>query len=258
MTFGDDLVAALRAWRAAPLLPLIYVGICLAPYAPFPPMWSLTAPAVLLFWVGWVGTERIWYLRLFRGKELPAAEALAMTWQFLGRYLLLALITGVPAAALYALGIWAAGGFGSDPRPTEPPVMAAGLLAVLLVGFALTFIAPALAFTTRQIRAAGRIGFRMLSEGWPRTFSYALIPSIALAFVTYAPSLLAPDSLAYQLPGVVVMALLSTLFRGGIAAYYLRYMEVGDEGAAYAPSELSRAERAVPIATDDSPRRVTL
>ncbi len=53
---------------------------------------SLVIVPAALFGLGWLGTERIWFLRLFRGQTLTRNEAWSFTWSFLGRYLVLGLL----------------------------------------------------------------------------------------------------------------------------------------------------------------------
>src|SRR4029077_1559010 len=55
----------------------------------------LSIPAAL-FGIGWLGTQRIWYQRLFEGQSLCPAEVWRLSWTFFGRYLVLGLIVAIP------------------------------------------------------------------------------------------------------------------------------------------------------------------
>jgi hypothetical protein len=82
--FGEDVAVSLGAWEKAPALPAITVVLGVAfdiPRLVGPGAALISLPAGLLL-VGWVGTQRIWYLRLFRGKQLVRHEIWPFTWAF--------------------------------------------------------------------------------------------------------------------------------------------------------------------------------
>lgn len=70
--FAGDVDRAFRALVAAPLLAVFSVSIALAVQAPYHLLPTLSFLVIwpTLFWIGSVGTERIWYLRTFRGEEM--------------------------------------------------------------------------------------------------------------------------------------------------------------------------------------------
>src|SRR5688500_9030315 len=88
--FVADLARSLRAWRTAPALPLASVALSQALLVPDDLFW-LGLP-VALFGIGWLGTERIWYLRIFRGEEIKRGELWRLTWAFFWRFLRLGLL----------------------------------------------------------------------------------------------------------------------------------------------------------------------
>ena len=104
-------------------------------------------------------------------------------------------------------------------------------VVALAIDFALTFVTPALAYTTRSVQSALRIGFAMIRQTWPRSALYVLCPPLALNIMNYA----FPESI----PGMqaalgVVFTLVSLVAKGAIAAFYLRERgSYSDGGAAY-------------------------
>ena len=230
--FRNDLSTSLKAWRVAPLLPLASVALYSMSYIPTP-LWWLSVP-ILLFSVGWVGSERIWYLRIYRNEGINPRELWRMTWAFLGRFIILGLLTAIvwsPVLFLAFLNVW------NDPENTErafstPTVWVASAMLTVVIDFALTFVTPALAFSTRRVGEAVRLGFRMLREHWPRTAWYALVPPLAVVIM-----LRAAEPTALSLWGRIAVSAGSTLlnlwFKGATAAFYLRRVEVGSQGAAF-------------------------
>ncbi len=223
-TFRSDLGASLAVWSTEPRLPLLTLALALAieistAVARQPEhrilyllVFSLEVPLA-----GWVGTQRIWYLRAFRGKTMGRGEAGRFTWAFLGRYLVLGLFVEVVVSPLVLV------------RPTGWLVYLA--LVLILVDIFLTFVTPALAYSTKSTTKALRIGWRLLRQDWPHCAWYALTPPLALNLITRS---LPRSSLAVVPAAVIgtVTWMLRLWFKGATAAYYLRDHDVGDDGAA--------------------------
>lgn len=233
--FKADLGASLKAWRVAPLLPLISVGLALTPHIP-QPWWWLALP-VLLLAIGWLGSERIWYLRIFRDEAISSRELWRMTRAFFGRFVRLGLVAAVAFVPVMVVGLPR---LLDEPENTDvlangPPFVAMAV-AMFVVYFALTFVTPALSFSTRRVRSALRLGFRMLREHWPRTAWYAFVPALVV-LVTFRVS----GSASFGVPGQIalsaVAALFNVWFKGATVAFYLRRVEVSSEGAAFVPDE---------------------
>jgi hypothetical protein len=230
--FRKDLSASFKAWRAAPLLPLISVSLLLTTHIPNP-WWWVPLPA-LLFSVGWVGSERIWYLRIYRNERITPRELWRMTWAFFWRFVrlgLLAMIVWSPVLFLAIRHIV------NEPENAEktfstPTLWIASAILTVVIDFALTFVTPALAFSTRSVREAVRLGFRMLRDYWPRTAWYALVPPLAvlIMFRVAEPSAL---SLSARVAVSAGSTLLNLWFKGATAAFYLRRVEVESQGAAF-------------------------
>lgn len=103
-SFGSDLRLALAAWRRFPWLPAVSVGLAAIAHVPEE---SAFYVVLLLAWgiasAGWLGTERICYLRASRGKSIHVGELWRLTRSFVVRYSalgLLLLVAFVPLAGL--------------------------------------------------------------------------------------------------------------------------------------------------------------
>lgn len=229
--FRDDLRASLRAWRVAPLLPLISIVL----FAPsnLPEPWTALGVPFLLFALGWFGTERIWYLRIYRNEPISGGELLRFTRAFFGRFFRLALLAAIVWSPFV---FWAFGAAVGDPDRAEgglsgPAEWVVPAVLTMVVDFVLTFVTPALAFSTRQVGEALRLGVRMLRDHWPRTAWYALVPPLALVLLArvFDPS----PTVAGRLAISAATTLLYVWFKGATAAFYLRRVEVGRDGAAF-------------------------
>lgn len=242
-----DLAASARVWRADPRLPALtllvftgsfllqdlvlladgFHGMCLSRPSSCPGARGLAGLVgllqipFLLFACGWVGTERIWYLRAFRGKRMSITDAIHLTRRFFSRYFVLgAIFSAITLPILSISLLWASG-------VSYSLWLIFGVSAVIDV--LLTFVTPALAYTTPSVRSAFRIGVHLLRASWPSSAPYALIPPLAV----YAVTRIAPTPAAVAPALIAGSALLSLWFKGAIAAFYLRNVVVaGQDGAA--------------------------
>ena len=276
--FRDDLGKALSALRTAPLLPLITIALALVGFLPqlfqearadytcvfrgdcpadfyarqsrnrgIQSLSTLIVLPASLFGIGWLGTERIWFLRRFSGKQLSRSEGWSFTWSFLGRYLVLGLLVGALAVPLMFFLIFrivqsalreperfVSGSF--DPSQLMGSFLVPFLVFLvlfLILDFALTFVTPALAFSTRKVSTALRIGFRTIKEQWPRSAWYVFFPPLVVALLArWIPITL--FGFWPQLTTIVVSTLLNLWFKGATAAFYLRIYPTGDDGAVHA------------------------
>ncbi|MDQ6746600.1 MAG: hypothetical protein M3010_00630 [Candidatus Dormibacteraeota bacterium] len=247
--FLADLGYALRCWRADPRLPLLTLFLFAAVSVPSA-LSSVYRPAaafsflvipVGLFSVGFYGTQRIWYLRLFRGRTLTPNEIWGFSWRFLGRYLTLAILTGWPVLlAFMAYFIWILVAFTRDYHPgqahprtqlTTGPFFVLLVVVSLVWDFALTFATPALAFTTADASRAFRLGLRMIRDSWPAAALYVFFPPLALQFLSYAPQGAGVSSFLPIYAGGALIAMANLLAKGAVAAFYLRRVAVPDDGS---------------------------
>lgn len=184
--------------------------------------------AIMVINAGWFGTERICYLRAFRGQSITAPELGRFTRAFIMRYAVLGLIVVVPFVLLLLPAFL-------DTRSEGPrtDLLVAMVILITIVDLALTFVTPALAFSTRRVRGAIGIGLRMIRSEWPRSAWYILVPPLTVVFVGQTISRVTDVGIAGQAFAGVLAPLVNLWFKGATAAFYLRRHEVGDDGAAF-------------------------
>lgn len=232
-----DLWAASRALMAQPTVALVSIGlwsfpILMAVATPGTPRRNLGLAianlAVLLVFCGWAGAERIFFLRHFAGKPVTLRHLLSLVKPFIGRFLALGFLAGAAMATWWVLLRILSGGNLKAALPRSGIGMMAFTVAT---DFALTFVPAALAFTTRSVPRALRIGFAMIRGTWPGCALYVLFPPLALNL----NSLVYPVDLPMlRLFGAAALAVVALLAKGATVAFYLRQRPVdADDGAAY-------------------------
>jgi hypothetical protein len=180
--------------------------------------------------LGWIGTQLTWYQRIFDGRHVRTSELIPLTWSFIARYVrlfsllvLAILIVVIPFALLERPGF-------EILRSTSGRVgLIVFFVVVQVVG---TFILPALAYSTSEVRKAIPIGFRMLVRGWPRNWMYVVVPA-ALGGTVAGISWLEPP--LGQAGFGIIGALVFLACTGAIARYYLR-TETADGAAPFMPT----------------------
>lgn len=230
--FFTYLRRSLAEWRRHPRLPLVTLAVAGLTSVPAEGGSGIIAFAALLFSIGWPGTQRIWYLRAFRGKPMPPGDVWSLSWRFFGRHFrFFFLIGGLVFGGTFWL-VWLANG----SRAPEPRYLALYFAPLIIVcDVAGSFIMPALAYSTRSVRTAIREGLGMLRSEWPACLWYAVAPPLALAVVGFG--LLEPivGAVAAAAISLTVGNLLNLWFKGAIALFYLRRNEwVPDDGSARA------------------------
>jgi hypothetical protein len=180
----------------------------------------------LVLFAGWFGTERIWYLRAFRGETLGREEIWPLTSAFRRRFIALAFIFGlamIPAILPFVL-------------ISGSPGVIGFFVWILALDAAMTFVTPALAFSTRSVFAAITTGFRLARRAWPASALYMFIPPLAARL---AAAVLWNDRISVIMTIVadITAVLLNLLFKGATARFYLRFHDSGEDGAAFEPAE---------------------
>jgi len=221
-SFVDDVRASFAAWRIAPGLPIVVVVLTVVSSLTATPgrnaLILVAGLAVAILNLGWLGTQLVWYQRVFDRRRMDPRELVALTWKFVARYLALVCI---PAALVGIALVPIAIRMHSFPD-LKSAGGRAGLLALIAVLVILsTFIFPALAYTTRRVTKAIPIGFAMLIDGWPRNALYLLVPS-ATAAALGAIGWLFPSTAQAALG--ILGALIYLAYAGAIARYYLRHI----------------------------------
>ncbi|HVL38251.1 MAG TPA: hypothetical protein VM328_02560 [Fimbriimonadaceae bacterium] len=188
--------------------------------------------------MGWFGSERIWYLRIYRHEAITVWELWRITWAFFWRFVRLGILTAVVWSPVLILAFRNSpnGTVGPEKAFSAPSVWIASAILTVAIDFALTFVTPALAFSTRRVREALRLGIRMLRDHWPQTAWYAVVPPLALLFMF---RLTDPSSLNlfWRMAVSAGSTLLNLWFKGATAAFYLRRTHVTSQGAAFTEAD---------------------
>lgn len=213
--FGADLRRAVAVWPRQPLLPIIsMVWWTLPGSGSGNDAVSFAVGIVALVCFGWPGTEREWYRRAFAGGGLAPSEIWPTTRRFFGPFFRLALVLSPIGIALVALSAWSEGAAVVDVAVT--------LVLVFILDVVLTFVTPALTFTTSSARTALSVGLAMLRRHWPAAAPYALTPALVVIFGTQTviEALIGPGGavIATALAGLLALAL-----KGATVAFYLRH-----------------------------------
>ncbi len=229
--FADDLRTAATALVRQPSVPLFSVGLYLVPLlVPSPNndralltlAWCVPFFLWLAFSFGWFGVERIFFLRQLRNQPITLRQLVGLARAFVGRFFRLGMLTSIWIAPFLAVSIAI-----QKSHPGWSRVSTA--LCFILLDFSLTFVTPALAFTTRSARNAVRIGFDMIRETWPRCAIYVLCPPLALNILNFQNS--SPIERGVLTVLIVLTALLA---KGTIVAFYVREKGVvSDDGATF-------------------------
>ena len=95
-----DLRQSLNGWAKAPLLPII--SILLAESLCLPLSNWIWMPAAILA-AGWVGTQRVWYLRIFRKQSMSLTQVWPLTRAFIWRFARLGLLLTVAYLPFYGI-----------------------------------------------------------------------------------------------------------------------------------------------------------
>jgi hypothetical protein len=186
----------------------------------FPPV----AIVVVLIEVSWPGVERVWYLRAFNEGTIAPYEFAQLWRAFFWRFVRLGLIAIAPIVVLIA----------ATRADVATTAQRAIVLIVYIVGmdFALTFVTPALAFSTRRVRDALMLGVRMIRSEWPRCALYVLAPPLAIEAVVGLRWIASLGEVgSYAVSGFA--AVMALAFKGATAAFYLRRCPCGASGSAW-------------------------
>jgi hypothetical protein len=218
--FVHDLKASVSAWGKAPFLPVLTVLLGVVPEPARRTLLGDWAQVITfglgLLSIGWLGTQMIWYQRVFDGQSLHPRELIPVTVRFILRYFLLFALLLIPAATLAAL-LWFFVRFRADSFQS-PAGRGSLVVLIVVLQIAVTFIIPALAYSTSKVRKAIPIGLRMLGSGWPENWRYVMVPAAFMGAITGLSWLMPSGLIGWSIVG----ALGSLAFLGAIARYYLR------------------------------------
>jgi hypothetical protein len=213
--FVADLVWAARALGSQPTVALVSIAVWLLPQ--FGPqdargllgfVFAVTTGA---FTFGWLGAERLFFLRRSEGRAATLPNLLSGARRYVGRFFRLACLVSVPFLVMrFFLGPY------SRHATTERIALVSFAVALDL---ALTFVTPALVFTTRSARQAIRIGWQMIRQTWRYSRLYVVCPPLALNMLNTVYPM--QDHLV-RVPATAGLAVLALLAKGATAAFYLR------------------------------------
>lgn len=210
--FLGDLASSARVLRRAPALIVITLVLSLPVVRVSNRLLVLVIPFELVL-AGFLGTQRVWFARLYSGDRLRGRDIWPITRSFIVRFVVLGVIVSVVSLGLtIALSL------------LHVPLRVLFAVAIgygLVLDVALTFVVPALALTTSSIRRAWRIGLRMIRQTWPSCAWYVFTPGLTLVALSQAlrPS---TSGLATMVATALVTSALALWFKGAIVAFYLR------------------------------------
>jgi hypothetical protein len=214
--FVGDLDLSLRAMGRAPLLVVLSLALS-ALMSLHGPAGLLTLPVAVVY-AGFVGTQRVWFARLFDGDKLAVGELWPVTRRYIGRFIALGLAVGAALLPILLIAVTLHRGVAN----ASALLVVLGVCVGVVMDFALTFVVPALAFTTDSVRTAWDLGIGMLREHWPASLWYALTPGLTIVAIGRL--------LQHGSPSVVEVALTTAIagfvslwFKGAIVAFYLRH-----------------------------------
>jgi hypothetical protein len=229
--FRTDLKWSAHELRRSPLLLLITVAIFalidlglrrdVQPTGVTVPL-SLAAEVYL---VGFVGAQRVWFLRKLRGVPFHAREMWTLPWKFFGRFLCLDLLGTAIALPVFIPLIFVtlppAGTPSANPTPIPTVFRIVLLVGSLLFDVMLTFVVPALALNVRSARASIRLGWTMTKRTWPANAWYMFTPGITLVALTaLLPASTIPTGLDVCIG--IASGALGLWFKGATVAFYVR------------------------------------
>jgi Protein of unknown function (DUF2510) len=246
-TYRSDLKWSAKTLWASPYLVIVSLGLVavfdLSVREVIRPkgVAALLDLAVEVFLIGFVGAQRVWFLRKLRGVRFAAGEVWTVPWRFFGRFLcldLLGTLLVIPIAVVVAI---AAAHHQSTTTQTVHLSFwpkAGVVLGAFLIDVALTFVVPALALNVRSARAAIRLGWSTTKSTWPTNAWYLFAPGVTIvAFAAVIPDSVVSSGV-YLCIGVV-SSLVSLWFKGAIVAFFVRSVEPASlDGSAY--SEFGR------------------
>jgi hypothetical protein len=214
------LIISLIFWCVPNFLSLIGVG------------WGASAGVSLLLLplsLGWVGAERMFFLRRHQQTKVTLPELVALAPSFVGRFLSLGLRVGIVVAPVMSICGYVMGRFQSVLPVSGQTALRLGIgLMMLAVDLVLTFVPSALVYTTRSAREALRIGRAMIRQTWPRSALYVLCPPLALNMLNAMYPTHVPLVSLLTTAGLAALGLLA---KGATAAFYLRQHPVTQAGA---------------------------
>jgi len=229
--YKADLKWSANALRRDPLLAVITIATFVALEFTFrmghrPNGWLIFfAFAAELYLAGFVGLQRVWFLRKLRNVSFSAREYWTMPWRFFGQFFRLSVLISIISIPVFIPLIVTTlpppGTRSTDTTPFPTSVRILLFAWSFLGDVLLTFVIPALSLNVRSARDAIRLGWRTMKRTWPVNAWYLFTPGLTLfALSALLPQSVIPIGLALAIG--VVSGLLGLWFKGAVVAFYVR------------------------------------
>jgi hypothetical protein len=180
------------------------------------------------FALGFLGMQREWYATAFVGGRPSPRRIWTRSWRYFIRFLPIAVASIAAWVLLLGLVVLplvlrSATDFGSIRLRVEITVT----IWSFVVDFVLTFVMPALVFTTANPFKAFAIGMRYLRRAWRAVRWHALVPPMAIIVVGQMIRG-GHTGIAYGVTITLLGAMLNLLFKGAqLRAYLAHASELG-------------------------------
>jgi hypothetical protein len=221
--FVDDFVWAARALIAQRSVALVSVGCWIFPLfmRPRSLLLGLAWLAILPMYFGWLGSERLFFLRRLEGNKVSLPELLSSAPSYIGRFLRLGFLVSIVFVPVWTVLSFLLLHFApaGSPHFVAKGTQLISIPLMVALDVVLTFAPAALVFTTRSARDALSDGWAMVRATWPRSALYVLCPPLALNMVNAMYSTQLP---AVQFVTMPALALLALVAKGATVAFYLR------------------------------------
>lgn len=227
-TFTRDARRALRCWSADPRLPLVSLG-----FAILGSIWGFLASGtgaggleligavVFIFFIGFHGTQRVWYVHVDRGSRPDGDDLWRLTRQLRWRFLRLGALSTLLLVVPVSLVFYAASS-GGKPQPWMLVLQFAVLDVVL------TFATVTMAFYDSTAWKAVRHSLIVIRQQWPTCAWYVFVPALTLQLVTLLPRG-SVAAAAVDFVASLVVAMVALVIKGATVLFYSdRYPTLDD------------------------------
>jgi hypothetical protein len=168
---------------------------------------------VWVYFAGFLGTERLWYVAVERGVPISWSDVRGLTFgAFRGRFIRLGVLFVTLVAVPFIVALAA-----TDSNSLERTLLVLGVVAVFDAAF--TFAPAGLAFTNGTASDALWHSIAVLRAQWPKCAWYVLIPPLAIQSVLQ----IVPRStlsLAVLLAFDLALAAFALLCKGATVLFY--------------------------------------
>lgn len=211
--FWGDVTTSGLAWVDRPALPLTTLAVVVPlELLTLAPEWISILATIppFIFMAGFMGTQRLWFRRILEGNPFEPGEVWRSSWHYVGRFAWLAFVTSLAVVPVALLSI------------ISPATFWAGaVVSWIAIDAAITFVSPALAYTTSSGSQAWRIGWPMARNEWKTLRWHVLTPPLVIVLVGRTlPALGVTRWVA--IPLSIVGWMVNLLFKGAQAIPYLR------------------------------------